>query len=74
MLVSLRLMTCCVFERGMMAGGAAGAEEIDKGAGTDILAEAGATREDEVAVAGILSLMPAAVAAEESIQEVGEAG
>jgi len=57
-----------------MVGGAAGAEEIDKGAGTDILAKAGATREDEVAVVGILSLMPAAVAAEESIKEVGEAG
>jgi hypothetical protein len=67
-------MTYCVFERGMMAGGAAGAEAIDKGAGTDILAEVGATREDEVAVAGILSLMPAAVAAEESIREAGEAG
>ena len=67
-------MTCCVFERGMMAGGAAGAEEKDKGVGTDILVEAGATREDEVAVAGILSLMPAAVAAEESIREAEEAG
>ncbi|KAL9390295.1 hypothetical protein Peur_018900 [Populus x canadensis] len=67
-------MTCCVFERGMMAGGAAGAAKIDKGAGTDILAEAGATREDEVAVAGTLSLMPAAVAAEESIREAGEVG
>jgi hypothetical protein len=67
-------MTCCVFERGMMAGGAAGVEEKDKGVGTDILVEAGATREDEVAVAGILSLMPAAVAAEESIREAEEAG
>jgi hypothetical protein len=67
-------MTCCVFERGMMVGGAARAAEIDKGAGTDILAEAGAIREDEVAVAGILSLMPAAVAAEESIREAGEVG
>jgi hypothetical protein len=66
-------MTCCVFERGMMAGGVAGAEEIDKGAGTNILAEAGAIREDEVAVAGILTLMPATVAAEESTREAGEA-
>ena len=57
-----------------MAGGAARAEEIDKGAGTDILAEVGATREDEVAVASILTLMPAAVATEESIREVGEVG
>jgi len=57
-----------------MVGGAARAAEIDKGAGTDILAEAGAIREDEVAVAGILSLMPAAVAAEESIREAGEVG
>jgi len=67
-------MTCCVFERGMMAGGAAGPEEIDKGAETGILAEAGATRKDEVEVAGILPLMPAAVAVEESIREAGEAG
>jgi len=71
-LVSLRLMTCCVFERGMMVGGTAGAKEIDKGAGTDIQAEAGATREDKVAIAGILTLMPAVVAAEESIREAGE--
>jgi len=57
-----------------MAGGAVGAEEKDKGVGTDILVEAGATREDEVAVASILSLMPAAIAAEESIKEAKEAG
>jgi len=67
-------MTCCVFERGMMVGGAVGAAEIDKGTGIDKLAEAGAIREDEVAVAGILSLMPAAIAAEESIREVREVG
>jgi hypothetical protein len=63
-----------VFERGMMVGGAVGAAEIDKGTGIDKLAEAGAIREDEVAVAGILSLMPAAIAAEESIREVREVG
>jgi hypothetical protein len=65
-------MTCCVFEREMMVGGAVGAEEIDKDAGTDILAEAGATREDEVAVAAILTLMAVVVAVEESIREAGE--
>jgi hypothetical protein len=69
-------MTCCVFERGMMAGGAAGAEEIDKVAScvrTGILAEAGATREDEVGEVK-LTLIPAAVAAEEFIREAGEVG
>jgi len=59
-----------------MAGGVAGAEEIDKAAlcaKICTLAEAGATKEDEVGEVK-LTLMPAAVAAEESIGEAGEVG
>jgi len=56
-----------------MAGGVAGAEEIDKAALCAYLAEAGAPKEDEVGEVK-LTLMPAAVAAEESIGEAGEVG
>jgi hypothetical protein len=68
-------MTCCVLERGMMAGGEAGVEEIDK---TALRAKTGTLvevpiREDEVGEVK-LTLMPAAVAAEESIGEAGEVG
>jgi hypothetical protein len=69
-------MTCCVLERGMMVVGAAGTDEADRATlcvKTGTLVETGATREDEVGEVE-LTLMPAALAAEESIGEAGEVG
>lgn len=60
----------------MMVDGAAGIKEINRVAlcvNTSTLAEAGATREDEVGEVKLI-LMPITVATKESIGEAGEVG